>query len=176
MLNQGDDRMQQTAFADNAVWGELTTAVTPAGDNTVRAGGAWFQVKPRLSGGVVVGARMVRQGYIDAPGQYLIYPAVQPDAAGNAAAVFTESNSAEFPSAAYAKLGAGSSNFGPVFVAARGTGPYFKGSTRWGDYSFAVPGASDTAWLATEYIPPKSSQTTDGAQNWGTRVFQVPLG
>jgi len=23
---------------------------------------------------------------------------------------------------------------------------------------------------------PKSSQTTDGAQNWGTRVFQVPLG
>ena len=36
-LNQGDDRMQQTAFADNAVWGELTTAVTPAGDSTVRA-------------------------------------------------------------------------------------------------------------------------------------------
>ena len=175
-LNQGDDRMQQTAFADNAVWGELTTAVTPAGDNTVRAGGAWFQVKPRLGGGVVIGAKMVRQGYIDARGQYLIYPAVQPDAAGNAAVVFTESNASEFPSAAYAKLSAGSSNFGPVFVAARGTGPYFKGSTRWGDYSFAVPGASDSAWLATEYIPPKSSQTTDGAQNWGTRVFQVPLG
>ena len=175
-LNQGDDRMQQAAFADNAVWGELTTAVTPAGDSTVRAGGAWFQVKPRLSGGVVVGAKMVRQGYIDAPGQYLIYPAVQPDAAGNAAAVFTESNSTEFPSAAYAKLSAGSSNFGPVFVAARGTGPYSPSSSRWGDYSFAVPGASDSAWLSTEYIPPKSSQTTDGAQNWGTRVFQVPLG
>ena len=30
-LNQGDDRMQQTAFADNAVWGELTTAVTACG-------------------------------------------------------------------------------------------------------------------------------------------------
>ncbi len=175
-LNQGDDRMQQTAFADNSVWGELTTAVTPAGDNTVRAGGAWFQVKPRLAGGVVVGARMVRQGYVDARGQYLIYPAVQPDAAGNAAVVFTESNSSEFPSAAYAKLSAAGSNFGPVFIAARGTGPYFKGSGRWGDYSFAVPGAGDTAWLATEYIPPKSSQTTDGAQNWGTRVFQVPLG
>ena len=175
-LNQGDDRMQQTAFANNSVWGEMNTAVTPAGDNTVRAGGAWFQVKPRLAKGVVVGARMVRQGYIDARGQYLIYPAMWPDAAGNAAAVFTESNASEFPSAAYAKLSAGSSNFGPVFVAARGTGPYFKGSGRWGDYSFAVPGPSDSAWLATEYIPPKSSQTTDGAQNWGTRVFQVPLG
>ena len=81
-----------------------------------------------------------------------------------------------FPSAAYAKLGSGSSNFGPVFVAAGGTGPYSPTSGRWGDYSFAVPGSGDSAWLATEYIPPKSSQTTDGAQNWGTRVVQVPLG
>ena len=175
-LNQGDDRMQQTEFADNAVWGEMNTAVTPAGDSAVRAGAAWFQVKPRLAGGVVAGANMVRQGYVAARGQYLIYPAVQPDAAGNAAVVFTESNASEFPSAAYAKLSAGASNFGPVLVAARGTGPYFKGSGRWGDYSFAVPGAGDSAWLATEYIPPKSSQTTDGAQNWGTRVIQVPLG
>ena len=175
-LNQGDDRMQQTAFASNTVWGELTTAVTRAGDSAVRAGGAWFQVKPRLAGGVVAGANIVRQGYVAAKGQYLLYPAVQPDAAGNAAMVFTETSASEFPSAAYARLGAGSSSFGPVSVAASGSGPYFKKSTRWGDYSFAVPGASDTAWLATEYMPPKSSQTTDGMQNWGTRVFQVPLG
>src|SRR5215467_13109721 len=47
-LNQGDDRMQQTAFAGNSVWGELGTAVTPAGDSAERAGAAWFQVKPRL--------------------------------------------------------------------------------------------------------------------------------
>jgi hypothetical protein len=175
-LNPDDDRMQQTEFADNSIWGELTTAVTPAGDTTVRSGGAWFQVKPRLSGGVVTGAKIVRQGYLDAPGQYLIYPAVQPDAAGNAAAVFTESNSTEFPSAAYATLTAGAASFGPPVVVAKGTGPYSQASSRWGDYSFAVPGPSDTAWLATEYIPPKSSQTTDGVSNWGTRVFQVPQG
>ena len=48
---------------------------------------------------------------------------------------------------------------------------------RWGDYSFAVPdGTSDSAWLATEYIPPESSQTTTGIRNWGTRVIKVPLG
>ena len=87
--------------------------------------------------------------------------------AGNAAVVFTETNATEFPSAAYATLPAGAGNFGPPVVAATGTGPYFKKSTGWGDYSFAVPGASDSAWLATEYIPPKSSQTTDGQQNWG---------
>jgi len=50
-LDSGDDRMQQTQFAGGTVWGELTTAVQPAGDSSVRAGGAWFQVKPdtRLS-------------------------------------------------------------------------------------------------------------------------------
>jgi len=175
-LNQGDDRMQQTAFTGGTVWGELGTALMPAGDNAVRAGAAWFQVKPRLAGGMVVGARMVRQGYVAARGRYLIYPAVQPDAAGNAAVVFTESSSSMFPSAAYATLKAGASNFGPPVVAARGFGPYSRNSGRWGDYSFAVPGTGDSAWLATEYIPPKSSQTTDGAQNWGTRVIQVPLG
>jgi hypothetical protein len=173
-LTPDDDRMQQTEFAGGTVWGELDTAVMP--DSAVRAGAAWFQVKPRLGGGAVTGAKIVRQGYVAARGRYLLYPAVQPDAAGNAAVVFTETSATEFPSAAYATLKAGASNFSPPVVAAAGTGPYFKKSTRWGDYSFAVPGASDSAWLATEYIPPMSSQTTDGKQNWGTRVIQVPLG
>ncbi len=99
--------------ADGTVWGELTTAVQQAGDSSVRAGGAWFQVKPKLGSGGIAGASIVRQGYIAAAGKYEIYPAVQPDAAGNAAVVFTLTNSARFPSAAYATLKAGGSNFGP---------------------------------------------------------------
>ena len=35
--------------------------------------------------------------------------------------------------------------------------------------------AGTSAWLATEYMPPRSSQTLDGARNWGTRVLDVPL-
>jgi hypothetical protein len=168
--------MQQTAFAGGTVWGELTTAVQPAGDSKVRTGGAWFQVRPRLGQAGIAGASIVRQGYIASAGQYAIYPAVQPDAAGNAAAVFTLTSRNRFPSAAFATLKAGARNFGAPVVAAAGSGPYFKQSTRWGDYSFAVPSdASHAAWLATEYIPPKSSQTTNGQQNWGTRVFEVPL-
>ena len=34
----------------------------------------------------------------------------------------------------------------------------------------------DAAWLATEYIPPVSSQTTTRTRNWGTRVLKVRLG
>lgn len=176
-LDSGDDRMQQTEFVGGTVWGELTTAVQPTGDSSVRAGGAWFQVKPTLGTAGITGASIVRQGYIDSAGRDELYPAVQPDAAGNAAVVFTQTSTAQFPSAAYATLKADGSNFGPPVVAASGTGPYDPKATRWGDYSFAVPdGTSDSAWLATEYIPPKSSQTTTGTRNWGTRVFEVPLG
>jgi hypothetical protein len=71
----------------------------------------------------------------------------------------------------------GGSNFGAPVVAAAGTGPYDPMGQRWGDYSFAVPNTGpDAAWLATEYIPPRSSQTTNGSVNWGTRVFKVRLG
>jgi hypothetical protein len=177
LLNTGDDRMQDTQFVGGTVWGELTTAVQPAGDSTVRAGGAWFQVKPKLGAAGITGASIARQGYIASKGQYVFYPSVQPDATGNAAVVFTLSSKNRFPSAAYARLKAGGSNFGAPVVAAAGTGPYDPLGTRWGDYSFAVPNTgSDAAWLATEYIPPKSSQTTNGSLNWGTRVFEVPLG
>jgi hypothetical protein len=177
LLDSGDDRMQQTQFVGGTVWGELTTAVRPVGDSTVRAGGAWFQVKPKLGAAGIASASIVRQGFIASKGQYEIYPAVQPDAAGNAAVVFTLSSKSRFPSAAFALLKAGGSNFGAPIVAAAGTGPYDPLATRWGDYSFAVPNTGpDAAWLATEYIPPKSSQTTNGSRNWGTRVFKVPLG
>jgi hypothetical protein len=176
-LDGGDDRMQQTETAGGTIWGELNTAVRPAGDTSPREGTAWFQVKPRLANGVIAGGSIVRQGYVAVRGKYLLYGAVQPDAAGNAAVVFTETSRSMFPSSAYATLKAGASNFGTPVVSAAGQGPYFKGSTRWGDYSFAVPATgSDSAWLATEYVPAKSSQTTDGQQNWGTRVVQVPLG
>lgn len=177
LIDSDDDRMLQAELVGGTIWGALTTAVKPSGDTSARAGGAWFQVKPRASASGITGASIVRQGYIDAKDQYVLYPAVQPDAAGNAAAVFTLTSANRFPSAAYATLKASASGFGPLAVAAAGTGHYDPKSTRWGDYSFAVPdGTTDSAWLATEYIPPKSSQTTTGASNWGTRVFEVPLG
>ena len=175
-LDSGDDRMQSTQFVGGTIWGELTTAVIPNGDGAVRAGGAWFQVKPTLGASGITGASIVRQGYIASKGRYQIYPAVQPDAAGNAAVIFTLTSKARFPAAAYALLKAGRANFGPTAVAAAGSGPYTKDTTRWGDYSFAVPDSStDAAWLATEYMPPRSSQTTNRRRPWGTRVIKIRL-
>lgn len=86
-----------------------------------------------------------------------------------------------FPSAAYSLLAPGGTAFGPIHVAAPGTGSYnasaTRDATRWGDYSWAVLDPSLTSvWMATEYIPPKASQTPDGARNWGTRVMEVSTG
>ena len=175
-LDSGDDRMQQVQFIGGAIWGALGTSLQPAGDSAPRAGAAWFKVKPRLSGSTLRGASIEKQGYIQSKGEYLLYPAIQADSAGRAAVVFTLTSAKRFASAAYDVTGEESSNFGRPVVAAAGTGPYDPLATRWGDYSWAVlDPVTDSVWMATEYIPPPASQTTDGLRNWGTRVLQVSL-
>jgi hypothetical protein len=172
-IESGDDRMQQAQFIGGSVWGELTTAVT--GEEGVQhAGAAWFQVRPALAAGILSGARLVRQGYVSQPGADVVYPALQITPAGGGAMVFTLTGPTRHPSAAYSTLPAGGSGFGAPVVAQSGYGVYDPEAERWGDYSWAVLDPSGTAaWLATEYVPPKASQTPDGKHNWGTRVFEL---
>jgi hypothetical protein len=178
MIDSGDDRMQQTQYINGLVWGELTTTVTIAHDSTARAGAAWFSVRPSISNGHIGTSVVKQQGYVvETSGNNVIYPALQSLPSGNVAMVFTVTGAAHFPSAAYAVLGAGQSAFGAINIAAAGTGPYSKTSTRWGDYSWAVIDPTAPAvWLATEYVPPLSSQTPNGQSNWGTRVVEVAVG
>ena len=176
LLDSGDDRMQQTQFINGEIWGELDTALMPAGDTTLRAGAAWFRIQPQLNGSKLKGATVTGQGYVVSSGNYVLYPAVQADVQGHAAMVFTLTGPNRFPSAAYATLGEDESSFGKPVVAAAGSGPYNATPQRWGDYSWAVlDPQSDSVWMATEYMPPKSSQTTNGRRPWGTRVLQVEL-
>ncbi len=177
LLDAGDDRMQQAQYMGGNVLGELTTGVTIAGDSGERDGAAWFAVHPTLTGDHIGTVTMANQGYVVKSNSYLIYPAMQMDAAGRAAMVFTQTSMTRFPSASYAVINTGGSQFGPVVTAANGTGPYDPLATRWGDYSWAVlDHVTDRFWLAIEYMPPKSSQTTTGQRNWGTRVLGVSVG
>jgi hypothetical protein len=177
LIDSGDDRMQQTQYINGTVWGEVTTSVDVAHDATVRAGAAWFGVQPTLQNNHIGVSTIPRQGYVVLAGNNVIYPAVQALPSGNVAMVFTVTGADHFPSAAYAVMGAGQSAFGAIHIVADGTGPYAKTSTRWGDYSWAVIDPSfNGVWLATEYVPPLSSQTPDRLSNWGTRVFEVAVG
>lgn len=179
LLDSGDDRMQQVEYINGSVWGALDTAVTIPNDSAERAGAAWFEVRPRLdsSGQLIKGAAVLNQGYIATLGNYLLYPAMVVSPQDTAAVVMTLSGQDYFPSAVYTELQQGRNNFGAIHLAAMGTGPYDPKATRWGDYSWATldPGTNNF-WLATEYIPPKSSQTPDRLRNWGTRVMEVKSG
>jgi hypothetical protein len=176
LLDAGDDRMQQTQFINGDVWGELDTSVTIPNDPAPRAGAAWFDVHPALSGRVLSAATMRRQGYVAVAGNYVLYPALQATPAGNAAMVMTLSGASRFPSAAYAVMPSGATSFGPVTVAAAGRGSYDPAATRWGDYSWSVLDPSgNSVWMATEYVPPKPSQTPEGHRNWGTRVLDLAI-
>ncbi len=172
-LNPDDDRLQQVQFIDGDLWGALSTAITIPNDTAPRAGIAWFQVRPHVSAGLISRPEIERQGYVASLGNDLLYPAIQAGRARTAALVFTFSGPNNFPSAAYAVMREGQHSFGAITIAADGTGPYVHG-TRWGDYSWAALDPDHNSfWLATEYVPPVSSQTTDGNTNWGTRVFEV---
>jgi hypothetical protein len=173
-LNTGDDRMQQVQFIGGELWGELTTAFTFPGDPTQLSANAWFKIHPRVQDHHIAGATITKQGYVASAGNFVFYPAIQASPDGSAAMVFTLSAPTLFASAAYAVLSEDGNSFGPIKVAALGSGSYNPTSTRWGDYSFAIVDPSgESIWLATEYIPPLSRQTVDGLQNWGTRVIEV---
>ncbi len=177
-LEPDDDRMQQTQFTGGRLWGELDTSVQIPGESQARDGAAWFAVEPSLRQGVLgPKTRLVQQGYVASPGSYFLYPALQLTPSGNGAMAGTLTSAKRFPSAAYATIQPNGAIFTPIAVAAAGTTNYNPEAERWGDYSWAIadPGGS-SVWLATEYVPPKSSQTPDGLRDWGTRVFQVPTG
>ncbi len=173
-LDSGDDRMQQVQYINGSLWGALGTTVTIPNDTATRAGIAWFQVTPHVQDQLISKAVIESQGYVASSGNYVLYPAIQVGWDNSAVIVFTFTGAASFPSAAYTVKLEGSKSFKNIRIAANGTGPYDNKGTRWGDYSWAIldPGLN-RFWLATEYVPPVSSQTTDGATNWGTRVFAV---
>jgi hypothetical protein len=174
LLDTGDDRMQQVQFIGGELWGELNTAYNFPGDPTQLSANAWFEIHPRVHDHQITGASITKEGYVASAGNFLLYPAIQVSRTGSAAMVFTLSGPTFFPSAAYALLPEDGHTFGPIRIAAPGSGSYSPDSTRWGDYSFAIVDPSgESIWLATEYIPALSRQTVDGLQNWGTRVLEV---
>jgi hypothetical protein len=181
VLNPDDDRMQQVQYVSGKLYAALSTAVSIKNDAT-RTGIAWFQIKPSLKGSLTVNASITHQGYVGAAGTYLLYPAIAQGHNGIVEIGFSLSSTTQTPSAAYV-VGTATdvTGFGPIFVAATGTGSYYDNFTcngsappgcRWGDYSWAtIDPYTDEIWFGAEYIPPLNRQFSDA--NWGTRIFEV---
>lgn len=156
----------------------ITTSVTIPGDPFPRDGAAWVQVKPVLSGNSISSATsVINQGYVASFGNYILYPHVNENAAGEMAMTFTIGGPTTFLSAAYTARTASQSDFGVINIAGGGaapdngftaTAPY--GSVgRWGDYSNGEVDTAGNFWLATQYIPNGGDQFA----NWGNYIMEV---
>ena len=121
------------------------------------------------------------QSYVSVKSASVLYPAVGVTASGTAAAAFTLTGDAYFPSAAYAQLTP--SRADSVNIVALGAAPVddftsypqlvpgATGAARWGDYSWAVADGN-TLWLATEYIP-GGIDSVSNLTNFGTFIYKV---
>lgn len=179
IVQTDSDAMQEVQYLGGHLVGALNTAITVPGETGERAGVAYFDVAPKVSGGIVSTASRIRsQGYLAASGEYLLYPHLNRLGNGSTVMTFGLGGPTTFLSAAYAVMGPRSHSFGPIRLAAAGTGPdngftgtdQFGGAGRWGDYSGGqiIPG-TDRVWLATQYIP----NNGDGNANWGNRIFEI---
>ncbi len=170
--------MQQVQFINGSLWGALDTIVTPEGDSSPHAGVAWFEVTPQLGKNKISGADVTAQGYVAVRLNDLLYPAIQSNGQGSATIVMTLTGARpSFPARPTRCCKMISATLVTFMSQRLGPGPYDPNARRWGDYSWAALDPDlGSFWLATEYIPPVSSQTMDGRRNWGTRVFQVSAG
>lgn len=172
-IDTGDDRMQNVVFASGHLWGGLNTATADG-----RVGIAYFDVKPSMNGNRL-NARIDGQSYVSIAGNSVFYPGIGVTADGTAAAAFSVSGPAYYPSAAYAQLTP--AHAVSVNIVALGEAPQDDfsgyvanggdGSARWGDYSYGVADGN-TLWMATEYIP-GNIDPTSFYTNFGTYVLGV---
>jgi hypothetical protein len=170
-LNANDDRMNQVVYAGGLLYSGVDTVI---GDGS-RTGIGYFIVLPFVSqdhGNLNVHAAMVKQGYVSAANNNVLFPSIGVNAFGQGVMTFTLSGPDYYPTSAYVTVNA-ITGAGDIHVAGAGVGPADgftgypefggNGVQRWGDYSAAVADADGSIWFASEYI----AQTCTEAQ-WST--------
>jgi hypothetical protein len=191
VLATNEHRMQQVTYANGLLWSSVTTVMSSSGENSTKAGVAWFAVSVE-TGAAGLQAAMNKQGYLGLHNANLFFPAVGPAAAGTAAIGFTVSGLNYFPSTGYVQIDT-TGKVGPVRLIGIGvnsedgfTGypnavsvppPCFQNNSgttfceaRWGDYGASDVDANGNIWLGNEYIGPRPRSAN---ANWGTFITQV---
>ncbi len=167
--------LQEVQYINGHLYSALDTSITVPGDSGARDGIAWFEVTPKLSGGVIsTNSSVTNQGYIAAHGLFLLYPHIEQTTNGTTAIVFSYGGPDTYLSAGYVSHTKGKS-FGSIQTAAFGAVPDNGFSSvlstgRWGDYSAGQLDPSGKGiWLATQYIAGNGDQFA----NWSNRLFEI---
>jgi len=172
LLDTGDDRVLSAAWLNGSLWLAGNEGCTPAGDTAARS---CLRLIEARTDTVSVKQDMT----FGAGGSYYYYPAVRPDAFGNAYVVFTASSASAYASVRTSGRQAtdplNTLQASSLLRAGEGEQTYQPG--RMGDYAGAAvdPSAPQTVWVMGEYIraPDSSIFGTDGLADWGTYVAQL---
>jgi hypothetical protein len=178
-----DSRVISTSYAGGRLFATLSTEVLDANHNAA-VGGLYVIFSPTLRGTVLSATAPVQQGYLSAPNNHILRPAVAVNPQGQGAIAFTLVGNDYYPSAAFVSIGATSAPSAVQIVGA-GAGPEDgftgygpipncptcsgNGIARWGDYSTAVANADGSIWFVSEYIPNSPRVLL---ANWGTYIAQ----
>lgn len=170
-LSTNDDRFLAASLDGGMIYVSGNDRCVPGGDSVVRPCARLIEVSIGASPLVTLDSDL---GY---SGGDLYYPAVVPDANGNAFMASTFSSTSIYPEATALVVAAGAASFSGTLVQA-GSGTYgYSGcggsgskACRWGDYSGAAvdPSNPTDVWVADEYAP------TSGA-DWGTAIGELTL-
>ncbi len=174
-LDSGQTAVLAATYANGKVWAALNTGLTNTQGQT-KAGIAYFLLQPGFQGKNLV-ASILRQGYISAGQNNVIYPSLGINAQGKGAMGFTLVGTNYFPSAAFVPLS--ETTTGNIQISAVGQAPDDgftayplgggNGVGRWGDYGAAGVAEDGSVWMANEYIPPLPRLEIT---NWGTYITQ----
>ena len=144
----------------------------------LQVGGAYVILSPTFRNGVL-GATLLRGGYLAIKNNGLLRPSIAVNAQGQGAVVFTVAGPDYYPSVGFVPITTSSTGTAVQIVAA-GAGPedgftgYPDGGglgiARWGDLSDAVVAPDGSLWITSEYIP--SAPRTELA-NWGTYIARL---
>jgi hypothetical protein len=163
-LDTGDNRVQDAVFQNGTLTVAANDRCTPPGDSATRSCGRVIRIATSSDA-------VMNSGEVTYPGFDAFYPALRPDAAGNADVIFGYSSSSDYPSLAVATFGADGSWSPSSKTLVKGTGPVTDG--RYGDYFGAATDPSDPnlVWVGGE-LGIGGGVGTD----WRTEVASIRFG
>lgn len=176
-IDAGDSRALSLSYTGGRLHLTFSTLVLDEASQRF-AGGAYIVFSPTVRGNVLA-ANVLRQDYLIAQNNHLLFPSVAINAQGRGAIATTVVGPTRYPNAAYMPI----DDLAPlsmIRIAAVGKSPEdgFTGYTnvplpsaaRWGDYSSAMIASDGTVWMAAEYIG--DAPRTEVA-NWQTFIIQA---
>jgi len=176
LINTGDDRLVSAVWQNGRLWTSATDGnhCSQIDPNPFSVTGSCVRLIETATdqAGLPVLQDVIAGGNND----YIYYPAVSMDNAGDLFVVHSRSNSGIYPSVWVQGKSNAANGFSPMTLLKAGNGPYDStagtcgGHNRWGDYSGAAPDPTDPTdvWVAAEYALDNPNTCT-----WATAIGRL---